>query len=273
MPFTYGVSINLKDCNYIVEQEEEILELVMGRAGATEEKIAGIIAEFIDDGATLQLGIGGLPDFVLSLLTDKKDLGIHTEIFGDGIVDLYERGVITNARKNIDVGKIVSCCMFGGKRMGKFAHHNKDLRIMPVDYTNDPYVIAKNDNVISINACVEVDLLGQVNADTIKGKPYSGVGGQVDFVRGARMSKGGMSFLAMPSMTAKGSISKIVPHLANGSPTTTSRFDVDYIVTEYGAVRLWGKTIKERAKALISIAHPNFRDELEKSAFEAGWLK
>jgi 4-hydroxybutyrate CoA-transferase len=163
--------------------------------------------------------------------------------------------------------------MFGGKKLAEFAHNNKDLLIRPVDYTNNPYVIAQNDHVISINSCLEIDLLGQVNADTMKGSPYSGVGGQVDFIRGARMSKGGKSFLVMPSTAKQGKVSRIVDHLSVGSPVTTSRFDIDYVVTEYGVIRLWGKTVKERAKALISIAHLDFREQLEKKAFEAGWLR
>lgn len=273
MPRTGGVAISLDDATYIVDQREDVIELVMGRGGDAEKKIAENIEPYIEDGATLQLGIGGIPDFILSMLDNKKDLGIHTEVLGDGVVDLFSKGIITNAKKNIDTGKIVTACLFGGKKLVDFADKNKSLLVLPVDYTNDPYVIAKNDKVIAINSCVQVDLLGQVCSDTINGKPYSGVGGQVDFIRGARMSKGGRSFLCMPSTAVKGTVSRIVFQLDGSSPVTTSRFDVDSVVTEYGIAELWGKTMKERALALIDIAHPNFRDELERQAFNAGLLK
>jgi len=273
MPTTRGVSISLDKAAYIVEGREEPLIVNMGSPGVIEEMIARHIVPYIDDGATLQMGIGAIPDFVLSLLGDKKDLGVHTELFADGVVDLYEKGVITNAKKNIDVGKIVATCFFGTKKLAEFVHENDDVILLPVDYTNDPSIIAKNDKVVSINSCLEVDLLGQVNSDTLNGYPFSGIGGQVDFVRGARMSKGGQSFITMPSTAAKGKVSRIVCNFGPGSPVTTSRFDVDNIVTEFGIAKMWGRTIKQRAKSLINIAHPDFREQLEKEAYNAGILR
>ena len=273
MPRTRGVSVSLDDATYIVEAREEPTNIKMGNPGVIEEMIARHIVPYIDDGATLQLGIGAIPDFILSLLDNKKDLGIHTELFADGVVDLYKKGVITNAKKNIDVGKIVATCFFGTQKLIDFVHNNDDVILMPVDYTNNPYIIAKNDKVVSINSCLEVDLLGQVNSDTLNGNPFSGIGGQVDFVRGARMSKGGQSFITMPSAAAKGKVSRVVGNLGPGSPVTTSRFDVDNIVTEFGIAKMWGRTIQQRAKALIKIAHPDFREQLERDAHNAGILK
>ncbi|MDP2853056.1 MAG: acetyl-CoA hydrolase/transferase C-terminal domain-containing protein [Smithellaceae bacterium] len=273
MPYTRGVSISLDKATYIVEGREEPLIVAQGNPGPIEEQIARHIVPHIEDGATLQMGIGTIPDFVLSLLGDKKNLGVHTELFADGVIDLYNKGVINNTKKNIDVGKIVTTFIFGSKKLSEFVHLNDDVLLMPVDYTNDPYIIAKNDKVVSINSCLEVDMLGQVNSDTLNGYPYSGVGGQVDFVRGARMSKGGQSFLTMPSTAAKGRISRIVCKLGTGSPVTTSRFDVDNIVTEYGIAKMWGRTLRQRAQSLISIAHPDFREQLEREAHNAGLLK
>jgi 4-hydroxybutyrate CoA-transferase len=273
MPYTRGVSISLDKATYIVDGREEPLIVSQGNPGPIEEQIARNIVPYIDDGATIQMGIGTIPDFVLSLLGDKKDLGVHTELFADGVIDLYNKGIITNTKKNIDVGKIVATFIFGTKKLAEFVHNNDDVLMMPVDYTNNPYVIAQNDKVVSINSCLEVDLLGQVNSDTLNGYPFSGVGGQVDFVRGARMSKGGQSFLTLPSTAAKGKISRIVCNLGTGSPVTTNRFDVDNIVTEYGVAKMWGRTMKQRAQALISIAHPDFREQLERDAHNAGLLK
>jgi len=273
MPRTYGSEISLEDATYIVYGREEPVEMEIGRGGEAEEKIAKFIADQIDDGSILQMGIGGIPDFVLSFLGDKKDLGIHTELIGTGLVDLYNKGVITNATKKINKGKSVTTFMVGGRKLADWAHNNKDLLVLPVDYVNNPYVIAQNDKMISINGCVSVDLQGQVCSDVVGGKQFSGIGGQVDFVRGATISKGGRSFLCLPS-TAKGdSISRIVFQLDGSSPVTTSKYDVDAIVTEYGIANLWGKTDVQRAKALIEIAHPKFREELERQAFESGLLK
>jgi len=266
-PVTQGARIHVSKLRCAVVADQPLYEIPPGRAGEIEIKIANLIAERIPDGACLQLGIGGIPDTVLSILGDKKDLGIHTEMFSDGVADLAMKGVINGRCKQIDTGKIVTTFIMGTKKVQDFAHNNPDVLVLPVDYTNDPYVIAKNDNLVSINSCLEVDLFGQVNADSIGGSFYSGIGGQVDFVRGANLSKGGQSFITVPSTALKGTVSTIVPALKH--PVTTSRHDVQSIVTEYGIADLYGKTMRERAQALISIAHPDFREELTKAAYEA----
>jgi 4-hydroxybutyrate CoA-transferase len=262
MPYTYGNGINLKDIDYIVEKDEPLIELQPPKIGETEHKIGEYVASLIHDGDTLQLGIGAIPDAVLSFLGDKKDLGIHSEMFSDGVVDLANKGVITNAKKTIDPGKFVSCFLMGTKKLYDFVNHNPDVLIKPVDYTNDPFVVAKIDNIISINSAMQVDLMGQVNAEMIGYKQFSGVGGQVDFVRGASRAKGGKAIIAMPATAAKGKISKIVPLLDEGSAVTTSRNDIDYVVTEFGIASLKGTTLRQRAKALIEIADPRFKPSL-----------
>ena len=266
-PRTFGAKIHVSKLRCAAISDQPLYEIFLGGAGEVEEQIAKHIAARIPDGACLQMGIGGIPNTVLSMLGDKKDLGIHTEMFADGVVDLVEKGVITGKCKQIDTGKIVTTFIMGSKRVQEFINNNPDVLVLPVDYTNDPYNIAKNDNVVSINSCLEVDLYGQVNADSIGGRFYSGIGGQVDFIRGANMSKGGQSFITVPATALKGTVSTIVPHLKH--PVTTSRHDVRSIVTEYGIADLFGKTMRERAQALIDIAHPDFRESLTKAAYEA----
>ncbi|WP_301860544.1 acetyl-CoA hydrolase/transferase family protein [uncultured Megasphaera sp.] len=263
MPYTYGNGINLKDIDYIVEKDEPLIELQPPHIGDTERKIGEYVASLIKDGDTLQLGIGAIPDAVLSFLGEKKDLGIHSEMFSDGVVDLANKGVITNAKKTIDQGKFVANFLMGTKKLYDFVDHNPDVLIEPADYTNDPFVVAQVDNIICINSAMQVDLMGQVNAEMIGYRQFSGVGGQVDFVRGASRSKGGKAIIAMPSTTGKTKkISKIVSLLDEGSAVTTSRNDVDYVITEFGIAALKGKTLRQRAKALIAIAHPDFRAPL-----------
>lgn len=264
MPYTYGNGIHLKDIDYIVLKDEPLIELQPPKIGETEKKIGGYVASLIHDGDTLQLGIGAIPDAVLTFLGDKKDLGIHSEMFSDGVVDLAEKGIITNKKKTIDQGKFLSCFLMGTKKLYDFVDHNPNVEMKPVDYTNDPFVVAQIDNIISINSAMQVDLMGQVNAEMIGPRQFSGVGGQVDFVRGASRARGGKAIIAMPSTTGKGKISKIVAYLDKGSAVTTSRNDVDYIITEYGIAALKGKTLRQRAAALIAIAHPDFRAELTK---------
>ena len=232
------------------------------KIGETEHKIGEYVASLIHDGDTLQLGIGAIPDAVLSFLGDKKDLGIHSEMFSDGVVDLARKGVITNKKKTIDQGKFVSCFLMGTKKLYDFVNNNPDVLMERVDYTNDPFVVAKIDNIISINSAMQVDLMGQVNAEMIGYKQFSGVGGQVDFVRGASRAKGGKAIIAMPSTAGHGKISKIVPLLDEGAAVTTSRNDVDYVITEFGIAPLKGRTLRQHAIALIKIAHPDFRDGL-----------
>lgn len=265
MPFTYGSLIPVDQIDYFVEHSAPIIELAPPKIGEVERAIGESCASLVKDGDTLQLGIGAIPDAVLMFLKDKKDLGIHSEMFSDGVVGLVEAGVITNKKKNSNHGKFVANFLMGTKRLYDFVDHNPDVLIKPVDYVNHPVVVAQNDNLVSINSCIQVDLMGQVSSESIGSKQISGVGGQVDFVRGAALSKGGRSIIAMPSTAAKGKISKIVPVLDEGAAVTTSRTDVDYVVTEYGIAHLKGHTLQERARALINIAHPDFREGLQKT--------
>ena len=262
MPYTYGNEIHLKDIDFIVEKDEPLIELPPPKIGETERKIGEYVASLIHDGDTLQLGIGAIPDAVLSFLGEKKNLGIHSEMFSDGVVDLARKGVITNTKKTINPGKFVSCFLMGTRKLYDFVDHNEDVLIEAVDYTNDPFVVAKIDNIISINSAIQVDLMGQTNSEMIGNRQFSGVGGQVDFVRGASRAKGGKAIIAMPATAAKGKISKIVPLLDEGSAVTTSRNDIDYVVTEFGIASLKGKTLRQRAKALIEIADPRFKPSL-----------
>ena len=260
MPRTMGDSfVHLSQLDVIVETDVPLLELKPPVIGDVERAIGENCASLIRDGDTLQLGIGAIPDAVLLFLKDKKDLGIHSEMFSDGVVELVEAGVITNRRKTLHPGKSVVTFLMGTRRLYDFVNDNPGVFMMPVDYVNDPYVIRQNDNLVSINSCVQVDLQGQVVSTSVGKREISGVGGQVDFVRGANMSKGGKSIMAMPSTAAKGTVSKITALIDEGASVTTSRHDVGYVVTEYGVAELRGKTLRERARALIAIAHPDFR--------------
>ena len=226
----------------------------------------------IPDGATLQTGIGSIPDAVLQNLTNHKDLGIHSELFSDGVVEMVERGVITCARKSFHPGKIVAGFLFGSQRLYEFVDNNPIIELHPTDYVNDPFNIARNDKMVSINSALAVDLTGQVCADSIGTRLYSGVGGQLDFVRGAARSKGGMPIIAFLSTARDDTVSRIVPTLQPGSGVITTRNDVHFVATEYGVASLHGHTIRQRAQALINIAHPRFREDLTKSARELGYL-
>jgi len=268
MPKTLGESfIHISDIDFIVETNHPIIELALPKIGEIEKAIGENCAELIEDGSTLQLGIGAIPDAVLLFLKDKKDLGIHSEMISDGVVKLMEAGVITNKKKTLHPGKSIATFLMGTKRLYDFANNNPSIELHPVSYVNDPTVIMQNSKMVSINSCVQVDLMGQVCSESIGIKQISGVGGQVDFIRGASMCKNGKSIIAMPSTASKGKISRIVPFLNHGAAVTTSRNDVDYIVTEYGIAHLKGRTLKDRARALINIAHPGFREAL-KSEFE-----
>ena len=222
----------------------------------------------MEDGATLQMGIGGIPNVVLQNLTNHKRLGIHTEMFSDGILPLVEKGVITGEEKTVKNGKLVTCFAVGSQNLYDFIDDNPIVHFKEAAYTNDTAIIRRNPKVTAINSAIEIDLTGQVCADTIGKYQFSGVGGQMDFIRGASLSEGGKAIIAMPSITNKG-FSKIVPYLKEGAGVTTTRAHVHYIATEYGVVDLFGKNLKQRAKALISIAHPDYREELEKTNFEA----
>jgi 4-hydroxybutyrate CoA-transferase len=265
MPRTGGSKIALDAITHVVEKDEPVLELKPPQIGDIERRIGENVAGLIPDGATLQLGIGAIPDAVLLFLNDKKDLGIHSEMFSDGVVHLAQRGVITNARKTLNPGKFVCTFLMGSRVLYDFVDRNPAVELAPVDYVNDPFVIAQHDNMMSINSALQVDLMGQVNAEMIGARQFSGVGGQVDFVRGAGRSKGGKSIIAMPSTAAGGKLSRICLEIDRGAAVTTSRTDVHYVVTEFGIAELRGKSLRRRAEALIAIAHPDFRDMLAKA--------
>jgi len=273
MPRTLGDSfIHVSKIDHFVPVSYPLPELPQGQPGEIQMRIAQHIADLIPDGATLQLGIGGIPDAVLYYLKDKRDLGIHTELFSDGVVELVERGVITNERKTLHRGKIIAGFVLGTQRLYDFVDNNAMVEFHPTDYVNDPFVIAQNDNMVAINSAIEVDLTGQVCADSIGPRFYSGVGGQVDFIRGAARSKGGKPIIALPSTAKGGTISRIVATLKPGAGVTTTRNDVHYVVTEYGVAYLHGKTIRQRAEALIGIAHPDYRADLRREAQRLGFL-
>ncbi|MCQ5128441.1 4-hydroxybutyrate CoA-transferase [Butyricicoccus faecihominis] len=266
MPRTMGDSfIHVSRLTYAVEASSPLPELGGGSIGAVEEAIGRNCAALIEDGSTLQLGIGSIPDAVLKFLGDKKDLGIHSEMFSDGVVDLYRKGVITGAAKTLNKGKMVAAFLMGSKKLYEFVDQNPDVLMLPVDYVNDPVVIAQQNKMVAINSCLQVDFNGQVNSESMGAKQFSGIGGQLDYVRGASMCPNGKAILAMPSTAKHGTVSRIVPVFAPGTTVTTTRTDVHYIVTEYGAVDLRGKSLRERARLLISIAHPDFRDELRQA--------
>ncbi|HWR68803.1 MAG TPA: acetyl-CoA hydrolase/transferase C-terminal domain-containing protein [Desulfomonilia bacterium] len=265
MPRTLGDAfIHVSDIDYIVECDSRPVILNPPSITDIDEKIGGHCAELIRDGDCLQLGIGAVPDSILGFLKHKKDLGIHTEMFSDGVVDLVEAGVITCARKNYHPGKMVATFFMGTEKLYRFVHNNPMVQMYPVHITNNPANIALNDNMVSVNSTIQVDLTGQAASESIGYKQFSGTGGQADFVRGAAWSKGGRSILAFHSTAAGGKISRIVPHLDEGAVVTTTRSDIHYAVTEYGIADLRGKSVPDRAKALIAIAHPDFRGELKK---------
>lgn len=263
MPRTLGdCFVHVSELDFMVEQSTPLPELPPARIGPVEEAIGRHCASLIRDGDTLQLGIGAIPDAVLLFLGDKKDLGIHSEMISDGVVELIEKGVVTCRKKTLDPGKCVVAFLIGSRRLYDFVDDNPFVEMRTVDYVNDPNVIARQDNMVSINSCLQVDLLGQVCSEAMGSRQFSGVGGQVDFIRGAAMSRGGRAIIAMPSTAAKGTLSRIVAQHGAGAVITTSRNDVDTIVTEYGIAQLRGKTARERAESLIAIAHPDFRGEL-----------
>jgi len=251
--------IHVRDIDKLVPSDTPILEAPQGKPDALAEGIARHIANLIEDGATLQLGIGTIPDAVLHFLTGFKNLGVHTEMFSDGVITLVEQGVITNSEKTLHRGKIVASFVMGSRKLYDFIDNNPVVEFRPTEYVNDPFIIAQHDKMISINAAIEVDLTGQVCADSLGTMFYSGIGGQVDFTRGAARSKGGKPIIALPSTAENETISRIVPYLKQGAGVVTSRGDVHYVVTEYGSAYLHGKNIRERALALIQIAHPKFR--------------
>ncbi len=273
MPRSLGDSfIHISKIHHIVEYEENIQELPQVDPNASKQildiydAIGKFVAEMIEDGSTLQMGIGAIPDSVMKYLSDRKNLGIHTEMFSDGIIDLVERGIINGEEKTLHPGKIIAGFVLGTRRVFDFIDNNPVIEFHPQEYVNDPFVIAKNKKMVAINSAIEIDLTGQVCSDSIGSRLYSGIGGQVDFIRGAAHSEGGKPIIALPSITKDGKNSRIVTQLKPGAGVVTSRGDVHYVVTEYGVAHLFGKTIKERCRALIKIAHPDFRDELTEYA-------
>ncbi len=269
--------IHVSQLDYIVPSNEPLAELPMGGdcPNSVVEKIAGFIAERIPDGATLQTGIGAIPDAVLKYLRHKKDLGIHSELFSDGVIELVEAGIINGAQKSIHPGKITAGFLLGTNRLYRWAHDNPIIELQRTEYVNNPFTIARNRHMVAINAALEVDLTGQVCSDSIGPKFYSGVGGQLDFIYGASLSEGGLPIITVPSTACMKDgtvISRITPMLKQGAGVVTSRNHVHYIVTEFGMVDLYGKSIRQRAQALISIAHPDFRADLERKAKELHYL-
>ena len=265
-----GMQIHVSQVDAIVEHDAPLPELPPVKLDEVSLTIGNLIAEQIPDGACIQLGIGAIPDATGMALKTKHDLGIHTEMFTDSMVELIACGAVNNSKKQIHPGKSVTTFAYGSKRIYDYIDDNPAIEILPVDYVNDPNVICQNDNVISINAALEVDLWGQVCAESVGTKHMSGSGGQIDYVRGACQSRGGKSFIAFSSTAKNGTISKIKPILTPGAVCTTSKNDVDCIVTEYGIARLRGRSLSERAKQLIAIAHPDFRDELTFEARKRG---
>ncbi len=271
VPFTHGqCHVHISRVSALVESSEPLLEVGLPVIGPVQQAIGKYVADMIGDGATLQIGYGAIPDAVVMQLVDKHDLGIHTEMVGDGILTLVNCGAVTNRKKNFLPGKMVATFALGSSRLYQFMHRNPMLEMHPVNFTNDPAIAGLNDNLITINASLQIDLLGQCGSESLGRLPYSGTGGQADFVRAANRSRGGKSFIVLPSTAKDDTISRIVPSLSNGTHVTTSKNDVDYVVTEFGVAQLRGKSAQQRARELIHIAHPNFREELRQAADKLG---
>lgn len=274
MPRTHGDTfVHISRVSAVVETSRPLLELPTEPFTELHLRVARNVASLIPDGATLQTGIGGIPDAVLACLDDKRDLGIHTEMFSDGVIELMESGVINGERKSLHRGKAVAAFVLGTKRLFDFIHENPAFEFRPICYTNDPFVVARNDRMVAVNSALQVDLTGQVCADSIGTRPYSGFGGQMDFIRGASRSRGGVPIIALPATAKHDTVSRIVPVLEPGGGVVTSRGDVHYVVTEHGVAYLHGRTLRERAQALIAIADPRFQPELEEFAVRAHYLE
>ena len=267
VPFSGGhCHVHISQVTALVERSEPVLEVGLPSIGPVQQAIGKFVADLIDDGSTLQIGYGGIPDAVVMQLSGKHDLGIHTEMIGDGILSLIECGAVTNRRKNQHPGKLLATFALGSAKLYRFMDRNPALEMHPVDITNDPVLAGRNDKFVTINATLQIDLLGQCGSESLGSLPYSGTGGQSDFVRAANLSNGGRAFIVLPS-TAKGdTVSRIVPVLSPGTHVSTSKNDINYVVTEYGVAQLRGKPAKQRALELIAIAHPDFRAELREQA-------
>ena len=267
VPFAFGnCYVHISQVAALVESDQPVLEVGLPKIGPVQEAIGKYVADMIDDGSTLQIGYGGIPDAVVMQLTHKNDLGIHTEMIGDGIMTLVESGAVTNRRKNYLPGKMIATFALGSQKLYRFMDRNPTLEIHPVSFTNDPYLAGLNDNLVAINATLQIDFQGQCGSESLGFAPYSGTGGQADFVRAANRSRGGKAFIVVPSTAKNDTISRIVPTLTPGTHVTTSKNDINYVVTEFGVAQLRGKSMKQRTLELIGIAHPNFRAELTEHA-------
>jgi acyl-CoA hydrolase len=268
VPRAFGDAIfHINDIDLFVEDDSPLITAAPGPISDTDRKIGRFVAELVDDGATLQMGIGAIPNAVLTMLGNHKDLGVHSEMFADGILPLVDKGVVNGKNKAIDKGRLVATFLMGSKNLYDFIHDNPGVAMLDVQYTNRVSVIAQNPKVTAINSALQIDITGQVCADSIGTTHYSGVGGQIDFLRGASLSDGGKPIIAIPSVTNKG-ISKIAPILTPGAGVVSTRANIHWLVTEYGAVNLYGRTLQDRAKLIISIAHPDHQENLDKAAFE-----
>ena len=273
VPFAYGnCLVHISQVTALVESDEPVFEVGLPSIGPVQEAIGKQVADLIDDGSTLQIGYGGIPDAVVMQLTHKHDLGIHTEMIGDGILTLLESGAVTNRRKNYLPGKMVATFALGSAKLYRFMERNPALEMHPADFTNDPMLAGQNDNLVAINATLQIDLLGQCGSESLGSAPFSGTGGQSDFVRAANRSRGGKAFIVLPSTAKDDSISRIVPVLSPGTHVSTSKNDINYVVTEYGVAQLRGKSASQRARELIGIAHPAFRAELTAQAKQMNLL-
>lgn len=269
MPRTLGdCFVHVSKIHKLVEVHEDLPELPRPQITDTEKRIGQYVAQLVDNGATLQLGIGGIPDAVLASLADKRDLGIHTEMVSDGVIQAIESGIVTGTRKTLHPGKVIGTFALGSKHLYSYIDNNPMFEFRPSDYTNDPFIISRNENMVAVNSAIEVDITGQICADSIGTKIFSGFGGQVDFIRGAAYAKGGKPIIALPATAQGGKTSRIATVLKSGAGVVTTRADVHYIVTEFGIAYLHGKNLRERAEALIAIAHPDFREELSRAAHE-----
>ena len=267
VPFAFGnCHVHISQVAALVESDQPVLEEGLPKIGPVQEAIGKYVADMIDDGSTLQIGYGGIPDAVVMQLTSKHDLGIHTEMIGDGIMTLVESGAVTNRRKNYLPGKMIATFALGSQKLYRAMDRNPGLEIHPVSFTNDPYLAGLNDNLVAINATLQIDFQGQCGSESLGFAPYSGTGGQADFVRAANRSRGGKAFIVVPSTAKNDTISRIVPTLTPGTHVTTSKNDINYVVTEFGVAQLRGKSMKQRTLELIGIAHPNFRAELTEHA-------
>jgi acetyl-CoA hydrolase len=274
MPRTHGDSfIHVNTIDYLAPVDEPLIEVACPPPGEVARSIGRHVASLIEDGSTIQMGIGGVPDGVLAALGGHRHLGVHTEMFSDGLLELMKRGVVDNSAKNYHTGKVVTSFVIGSRRLYDFVDDNPMIEMHPVTFTNDPAVIARNDRMVSINSAIEVDLTGQVCADSIGHRLYSGIGGQIDFVRGAVRSRGGKAIIALPSTAQDGNVSRIVHELKPGAGVVTTRGDVRFVVTEHGVADLHGRTLRERARALISIAAPQFREDLEQAGSRLHYLR